>query len=121
MILTFLGALRSVLASAFHSLVHTGGIQNTANDGIAEVHVLYAAAAENDDGVFLEGVADAGNVGRHFHAVSQTDAGDFSDGGVRLSRGFGCNLGANAAFERSVKKNGVVFQYVERARQSRRL
>ena len=45
-------------------------------------------------------MADARNISRDFHAVGQTDAGDFAQRRVRLFRSGGGNLNADALLER---------------------
>ena len=63
--------------------------------------VLDAAAADHDDGVLLQIVAFAGTISRNFHAVRQADTSDLTQSRVRLFRGHGRHLDANAALERS--------------------
>lgn len=58
--------------------------------------------------MFLEVVALARNVGRHLHTVGEADAGDLTNSGVRLPRGLGGHLGADAALEgRRVESRAV--------------
>ncbi len=70
-----------------------------ANDMVADPgKVADAAPADEDDGVFLEVVAFAADVGGDFLAVGKADAGDFSKGGVGFFGGDGFDLEADAAF-----------------------
>jgi hypothetical protein len=67
------GALRRI------SIVHTGGIKSAANDVVAHARqILHAAATHQNDRVFLQVVADAGNVSGYFHGVGEPDARDFA-------------------------------------------
>ena len=59
--------------------------------------VLDTAAANHNDGVLLQVVADTGNVGGHFVTVGETDTGDLTQSGVRLLRSRGTHSGADAA------------------------
>ena len=40
--------------------------------------ILHAAAADQDDGMFLEVMADARNIRSHLDAVGETYTGDFA-------------------------------------------
>ena len=59
--------------------------------------VLDTAAANHNDGVLLQVVADTGNVGGHFVTVGETNTGDLTQSGVRLLRSRGTHSGADAA------------------------
>jgi len=60
--------------------------------------ILHAAAAEQDDGVFLQVVSHTRNIG--LHTVRQTNASNLTNSGVRLSWGLGGHLGADTSLER---------------------
>ena len=51
--------------------------------------VFDSASADEDNTVFLQVVADAGDVGVDFKAVGEADTGDFSEGGVGFFGGDG--------------------------------
>jgi len=71
--------------------------------------------------VLLEVVAHARDVGGHFDAVREAHAGDLADSRVRLLRGLGGHLDADAALEWSREERRSVLDRVEGARQSDRL
>ena len=87
--------MRTTLLAVLDAL----GIQNAAQDVVANAgQVLHAAAADQNDRVFLQVVAFAGDVAHGFVAVlGQTDLGDLTQSRVRLLRGRGVDAGANAA------------------------
>ena len=66
-------------------------------------------------------MADTGDVGGYFHTISQTDPGDFSDGGVWFFGSFGRNFSSHSSLEGGVKKYRTVLDSIETARQSNRL
>lgn len=68
--------------------------------------VFYPAAANEDDGVFLEVVAFTTDVGDDFEAVGQANLGDFTKRGVRLLGRPGHDLEADAAALRAVDESG---------------
>lgn len=112
---------RSVRTSAFLAVLDALGVKLAAHYLVSQVHVLHTAAAKEHHCMFLQCVSHAGNVGRHFHAVGEPDAGNFANGGVGLARRLGRYFSQHAALERRVKINRPVFEDVERVRQSRRL
>src|SRR3989344_8921132 len=71
--------------------------------------------------MFLEIVADAGNVGCYLHAVCKANSRDFSDGRVWFLRSFGRNFSANSTLERRWEVNGAIFEHIEATRKCRRL
>lgn len=89
----------AVFGAALFAVVDAGGIEGAADDVVADAgEVFDAAAADEDDGVFLEVVAFAWDVGGDFDAVDEAHAGDFAEGGVGFFGGLGADLGADAAF-----------------------
>src|SRR4051794_39284188 len=77
--------LRAVLAATLLAVADAGGIEGAADDVVLDRReVLHPAAADEDDGVLLEVVADAGDVGRDLHLVGQPDARDLAQRRVRL-------------------------------------
>ena len=75
--------------------------------------VTYTAAANQYDGVLLQVVSDAGDIGRCLDAVGQSDSRDLTKCGVRLLRRRGGNLRANASLLRAVLIGCLVGQRVE--------
>ena len=61
--------LRAVRASSLLSVLDTGRVEDSADDLIAKVDVLYAATANKHHRVFLEVMSHTRDVGRDFHAV----------------------------------------------------
>src|SRR5687768_1996476 len=96
-----LRSFRSVLAAAGLSVFGAGGVERAADNVIAYPRqVLNSAPADHHYRVLLEVMADSGNVGRHFHAVYQSDAGDLTQRGIRFLRRHRPHYQAHAALER---------------------
>src|SRR5690606_18264556 len=96
-----LRTLRAILGPALLAVLHTLGVEDTAQDVIANTgKVANAAAADQHHGVFLQIVPLAGDVGNHFTLVGQTNLGHLTESGVRLLGGRGVNTGAYAALLR---------------------
>src|SRR3990172_4070270 len=86
--LLLLGPLGPVLRASLAPVGHTGGIDRAADDVISDAgQVGHAAAADEDDRVLLEVVADAGDVGGNLVLVRQPHAGDLPQRRVRLLGG----------------------------------
>ena len=92
-----LRAFGAVLGAALVAAVDSGGVECTADEVVAYAReVLDASTADEYDGVLLEVVAFAGDVGVDFLAVGEADAGDFTHCGVRLLRRGGVDTHADA-------------------------
>src|SRR6187551_2381355 len=90
--------LGAVAATGLVALADAGGVEGAADDLVADAgQVLHPAAADEDDGVLLQVVALAGDVGGDLHPVGQPHTGDLAQGGVRLLRRYGRDAGADAA------------------------
>ena len=75
-----------------------GGVERPAHDLVAHARqVLDAAAADEHDGVLLQVVALAGDVGRDLHLVGQAHAADLAQRRVRLLRRGRVDARADAA------------------------
>ena len=83
--------------------------------------VTYTAASDKDDGVLLQVVSDAGDIGGCLDTVGQTDSGDLTKCRVRLLRGSRGNLGAYASFLRVALVRHRVGQRVKSVLENRRL
>src|SRR5205823_6370907 len=60
-------------------------IQRPTNNVVANARqVLHTAATDQDDGVFLQIVADTGDVGCYFNPIGQTHTCYFAKGRIRL-------------------------------------
>src|SRR5580693_5812599 len=77
--------LRAVPTARLLAVADTLGVERTADDLVTHTgQVADTAAADQHDGVLLEVVADAGNVGGDLNLACQPDAGDLAQRGVRL-------------------------------------
>src|SRR3989337_1186635 len=97
--------LRAVTAASLLAVLHALGVERAADDLVADTgKVLHPATPDEHDGVLLEVVAHARDVGRDLDAARQAHAGDLAEGGVRLLRGGGVDAGADAtALRRSLQ------------------
>src|SRR3954464_8100385 len=99
---TSLPLLRPVLRPRALAPVDAQGVERAADDVVAHARQVADAAASNQyDAVLLEVVLFAGDVGGHFLAVAQADAGDLPKGRVGLLRGHGLDLQADAPLLRA--------------------
>src|SRR4051812_16138322 len=79
--------LDAVLRPRLLAVGDTCGVEGSADDLVAHARkVLDSTATHEHDGVLLQVVALAGDVGRDFHPVRQPDAGDLAKRRVRLLR-----------------------------------
>ena len=101
------------------TFLYTARIQLAANDGVLDTNILHPASAKHHHRVLLQVVTFAGDVGGHFHAVSETNASDLTDSGVRLARCLSRHLRANAAFERRRIKSGAILERIKTASERR--
>jgi len=83
---------------------------------VSKTDVLHAAAAHQDNGVFLKVVTFSGNIRRDFHAVGEADTRYLSNSRVRFAGSLRRDTSADAALERGRIEGGSVFERVEAAR-----
>src|SRR5690242_8633184 len=77
--------LHAVLGAGLLAIAHAGGVERAAHDLVAHARqVLDAAAAHEHDGVLLQVVALARDVGRDLDAARDAHAGDLAQRRVRL-------------------------------------
>src|SRR3954451_6818297 len=77
--------LHAVLRACLLAVADAGGVERPANDLVAHARqVLDAAAAHEHDGVLLQVVALAGDVGRDLDGAGDPDARDLAQRRVRL-------------------------------------
>src|SRR5699024_564933 len=89
--------LRAVTAPGLLTAAHTLGVQRAADDLVAHTgQVLHTTTAHEHDGVLLQVVAHAGDVGGDLDAVGELHTRDLAERGVRLLRGGGVHAGADA-------------------------
>ncbi len=85
--LSYLGLLAPYLERLCLPVLDANRIQGPTDDVIPYSRkVFYPASPNKDNGVFLEVMANTGDVGSHFNAVGQSNTGDLSKGGVRFFR-----------------------------------
>src|SRR5690606_18364154 len=90
--------LRAVTAASLLTPTDTLGVQRAAHDLVADAgQVLHTPAADEHDGVLLEVVTDAGDVGRDLDPAGQAHARDLAERRVRLLRGRRVHAGAHPA------------------------
>src|SRR5579859_3332946 len=83
-----LRVLRAVERTTLHAILHARGVERAADDVVLDRRkVRHPAAADQDDGVLLQVVADARDVRRDLHVIGEADAGDLPERRVRLLRG----------------------------------
>ena len=101
-----LGPLGAVKGTALHALCNTSGIKSAADDVITDTgQVTHFAAADKNDGVLLQVVADTGNIAGTFDAVRQTNTSDLAERRVRLLGRLGLNGQAHAALLVAILQN----------------
>src|SRR3954447_1359392 len=84
---SLLTRLHTVLRAGLLAVGDAGGVQRAADDLVAHARkVLDAAPADEHDGVLLQVVTLARDVGRDLHLVGQPDAADLAQRGDRLLR-----------------------------------
>src|SRR4249919_3860212 len=99
--------LGAVAAAGLLTVLHALGVERAADDLVADTgEILHPAAADEHDGVLLEVVTDARDVGRDLDAARQAHAGDLAEGGVRLLRGGRVDARADAATLRTALEGG---------------
>ena len=78
-----LGTLRAILGTTLAATVHTLGIKSAADDVITNAgKILDTAAADHNNAMLLQVVADAGNVRRDLVAVGEADTRDLTERGA---------------------------------------
>src|ERR1044071_9267735 len=77
--------LDAVLGTALLAVRHAGGVQRAADDLVPDAReVLDAATTHEHDGVLLQVVTLARDVGRHFHRAGDANTRHLAQRGVRL-------------------------------------
>ena len=93
-----LGSLRSIPRPRLAALIDAEGIEDAADDLVADAgEVADTAAADEHNGVLLQVMAFTGDIGGQFLAVGQADTGDLPQSRVRLLGGHRADLKADAA------------------------
>src|SRR5919109_1012808 len=109
--------LRAVLRAGLLTVGHAGGVERRPNDLVAHARqILDAPAADEHDGVLLEIVSLARDVGGDLHLVRQADARDLPKRRVRLLRGMGEHARADAPLlRRAAERRGLRLALLERS------
>ena len=104
-VVLLLRTLGAVLRTALLAVGNALRVQNTANDVVADTwQILNTAATDQNNGVLLEIVPFARNIGRNFVLVREPYASHFPHSRVRLLRRGRIHTGANAPFERTARQ-----------------
>ena len=73
--------LRAVKAAGLGTLTNTRGVEGATNDLVANTgEVLHTTTTDEHDGVLLEVVADARNVGSDLNSRGETNASNLTEG-----------------------------------------
>src|ERR1041385_6516094 len=100
--LRFLRALGAVFRTTLSTISYADSVERAANYVIADAgKVLHTAAANQNNRVLLQVVANTRDVSRDFDPVGQTHTGDFPQRRVRLLGRLGVNASANATLLRT--------------------
>jgi len=71
--------LSPVLGTALSAILDADGIERAAHQMVPHARkIFHASAPHQDDGMFLEIVANTGNIGCDFHAVRQPNTRNFT-------------------------------------------
>ena len=101
-----LRTLCAVEGAALHALGNASSIESAADDVVTHARqIAHLAAADQNNRVLLQVVADAGDVASTFDLVRQTNTGDFTQCGIRLLRGLRLDGQADAALLRTGLQN----------------
>jgi hypothetical protein len=96
-LLTSGALLDTILRTRTATTIHAEAVEATTDDVITNTRkVLYTAAANENDGVFLEVVTFTRDVCSDFVTGGKTHTSDLTQCGVRLLRGLGLNDSADA-------------------------
>src|SRR5439155_11144333 len=94
--------LRAIFRARLLAVCNSRRVQRSTNDMVANARkVLYTAATDQDDRVFLQIVADTGDVGCNFNPIGQTHTCNFAKGRIRLLWRRRIHAGAHASLLRT--------------------
>ena len=114
--------LGSIFTPAAFSISYSSGIQNTAHDMITHPgQVFYPSAANHHNLVFLQVMANTGDISGNFHTIGKSDSGDFPQRRIRFFRSGSTNLNTDSAFKWTLGINRLILESVENILKSRRL
>src|SRR6266851_2338628 len=106
--------LRAVTAACLLAVAHALGVQGAADDLVPHAgEVPHPPAADQHDGVLLEVVADAGDVGRDLDVAGEPDPRHLAERRVRLLGRGGVDARAYpAALRAGLERRGLVLGYL---------
>src|SRR3989344_83898 len=113
--------LITILRTALASLLSPGSIKHATYYGVAQPHVFHSAASQEYYRVFLEIVSLTGDIGSNFRTVSETDASNLTNSGVRLLGGLGSYLSSYSSLEGGIIGDRAILESIETAGKSHRL
>src|SRR5512146_623422 len=101
-VISLLRALGAVERTALLAVLDALGVEHAADDVIAHARkVLDAAAADQDDAMFLKVVALAGNISERLISIRQAHLGDLAQSRIRLLGRGRVDAGADGALLRA--------------------
>src|SRR3989338_486269 len=107
MLASALRLLRSVLGAALLAARHPRGVEGPPDDVVPDAReILHTAAPDQDDGVLLQVVPDARDVGGDLEAVGQTHASHLPQRGGGFLRGRRVDADADARLLRASLHGG---------------
>src|SRR5262245_26791453 len=108
--------LRAVFRARLLPVCDPGRVQRPTNHVIANARkVFHTTATDQDDRVFLQIVADTGDVGCNFNPIGQTHTSNFAKGRVRLLWRRRIHASAHASFLRTFlqrRTTRLVFRFL---------
>src|SRR5260370_25158846 len=106
--------LRAVTTARLLAVADALGVERTPDDLVTySGEVPHPAATDKHDGVLLQIVADARNVGGDLDLAGQPDAGDLAQRGIGLLRGGRVDARADPpALRAALERRGVVLGYL---------
>lgn len=119
LLLLSLGSLGAVFGTGLHTVLYALGIQRATDDVVTYTgKVLNTAAANQNNRVLLQVVANAGNIGGNLVTVGQAHTSDFTKRRVGLLGGSGSDCGADTSLLGGSKVSGLILQGVQTLLQS---
>lgn len=95
----------AVFGTALLAISNPQRIEGASNDVVSDTwKVLYTAAANEHNGVFLQIVPDPRDIGGDFYTVCEANTGDFTQGRIGFLWRHGIYANANSPFLRTALK-----------------
>ena len=97
----------TVLGTALFAICNPQRIEGASNDMVSHTgKVLYTAPANEHNGVLLQIVPNARDIGGNFYTVCQADTGDFAQGRIRFLGRRRIHANTNSALLGATLKGG---------------